>query len=167
MSAYPLTDTTSGRSLFHVLAAGTLICYAGTDIPPGYLLCDGRSVNSDDYPELFDAIGYTFGGSGSSFSVPNLENRFIRGTSSNRALGNPEEDRVKNHGHELEGNTKFVTDNFSYLGINGTAETSGDLLNDPDVGPINIDTTSSQTGFADESRPKNVSLRVLIKHKNY
>jgi microcystin-dependent protein len=39
--------------------------------PRGWLRCDGASYNTVDYPELFAVLGYTFGGSGASFNVPN------------------------------------------------------------------------------------------------
>ena len=39
--------------------------------PRGWLRCDGASYNTVDYPELFEVLGYTFGGSGASFNVPN------------------------------------------------------------------------------------------------
>ena len=36
-------------------------------IPKGYLLCDGRSLNRNQYPKLFKGIRYTHGGSGDTF----------------------------------------------------------------------------------------------------
>lgn len=47
----------------------------------GWLLCDGTLYNSKDYPELFVAIGTANGGDASgNFNVPDLRDRFIRGT---------------------------------------------------------------------------------------
>jgi microcystin-dependent protein len=37
----------------------------------GWLLCDGRTVNVADFRFLFDAIGYSFGGSNDTFLLPN------------------------------------------------------------------------------------------------
>jgi len=37
----------------------------------GWLVCDGRSFPTSQFPFLFDVIGYSFGGSGSNFSLPN------------------------------------------------------------------------------------------------
>jgi microcystin-dependent protein len=39
--------------------------------PRGWLRCDGASYSTVDYPELFQVLAYTFGGSGASFNVPN------------------------------------------------------------------------------------------------
>jgi microcystin-dependent protein len=55
--------------------AGIINQYAGSVAPSGYLLCTGQSLLASEYPALFQAIGYTYGGSGSSFNIPNLQNR--------------------------------------------------------------------------------------------
>lgn len=50
--------------------------------PAGYLICDGRAVERNAYPELFDAIGATYGeGDGSTtFNLPDLIGRFAEGS---------------------------------------------------------------------------------------
>ena len=55
--------------------AGIISQFAGSTAPDGYLLCHGQSLSTTAYSDLFAAIGYTYGGSGSSFAVPNLQNR--------------------------------------------------------------------------------------------
>jgi microcystin-dependent protein len=55
--------------------AGVISQYAGSSAPAGYLLCQGQSVSTTTFADLFSAIGYTYGGSGSSFIIPNLQNR--------------------------------------------------------------------------------------------
>ena len=47
--------------------AGTVQHFANTTAPRGYLACNGQTVTTTTYPELFTAIGYTYGGSGSVF----------------------------------------------------------------------------------------------------
>lgn len=62
---------------------GTVISFAGNgDIPVGFLLCNGASVSKNTYPSLFKAIGYTYGGSGDWFNLPNLTDKFIEGGNS-------------------------------------------------------------------------------------
>jgi microcystin-dependent protein len=39
---------------------------------PGWLLCDGRVLQVDLYPILFAAVSYRWGGSGATFSLPDL-----------------------------------------------------------------------------------------------
>ena len=58
-----------------VVPAGVISQYAGSTAPSGYLLCTGQSLLTAEYPALFQAIGYQYGGSGASFNVPNLQNR--------------------------------------------------------------------------------------------
>jgi microcystin-dependent protein len=38
----------------------------------GWLRCDGRSLSKTEYGILFNVIGYTFGGSGDNFNLPNV-----------------------------------------------------------------------------------------------
>ena len=65
---------------------GTIISWAGknTDKLTGtpYLLCDGRSLNKNSYPDLFTVIGYRYGGSGDNFNLPDFRNRYIFGNTS-------------------------------------------------------------------------------------
>jgi microcystin-dependent protein len=71
--------------------AGIVHQYAGFSAPYGYLLCDGSFYRTDEYPELFDAIGFTYGESGSGvnlmFAVPNLATRVPVGVGTGYALG--------------------------------------------------------------------------------
>ena len=59
--------------------AGSVIQYAGETAPSGYLLCNGLSFQTSAYPSLFSAIGYTYGGSGTIFQVPDLRSRVAVG----------------------------------------------------------------------------------------
>lgn len=58
---------------------GTIIDYAGTSAPTGWLLCFGQSVAVATYQALFNAIGYTYGGSGANFTIPDLRGRVLAG----------------------------------------------------------------------------------------
>jgi microcystin-dependent protein len=65
-------------------AVGVIKQFAGNgDIPSGYLLCDGSAVSRTMFPDLFSAIGTTYGaGDGSTtFNVPdyNTAQRFAQG----------------------------------------------------------------------------------------
>ncbi len=55
---------------------GTILPYGGNSLPSGFLWCNGNSYPTSAYPALFNAIQYNYGGSGSTFSVPNLNGRF-------------------------------------------------------------------------------------------
>jgi microcystin-dependent protein len=58
---------------------GMISIHAGSSAPTGWLLCDGTSHGSATYPSLFGVVGYTFGGSGASFNVPNLKGKVVVG----------------------------------------------------------------------------------------
>ena len=60
--------------------AGVIQMWPTNTPPTGYLLCNGASVSTSTYATLFGVIGYTFGGSGGSFLLPNYTNRFPYGT---------------------------------------------------------------------------------------
>jgi microcystin-dependent protein len=69
-------------------AIGTVKAWAGTAIPTNWMLADGRSLSklAGAYPELFNAIGYTYGGSGNNFNLPNLTAKFIYGVADARPV---------------------------------------------------------------------------------
>ena len=63
---------------------GSIMAYAGSVAPGGWLLCDGSEVKTSDYPELFSILGYTYGDSTTliglgTFKLPDLRGRFPLG----------------------------------------------------------------------------------------
>lgn len=61
------------------LPAGVVWPFAGTSAPAGFLMCYGQTVGTASYPNLFAAIGYSFGGSGANFALPDLRGRTVAG----------------------------------------------------------------------------------------
>jgi microcystin-dependent protein len=63
------------------LAVGTVVPYAGSSVPTGWLLCDGTAVSRSTYSTLFSVLGTTYGaGNGTTtFNVPDLRQRFPLG----------------------------------------------------------------------------------------
>lgn len=57
------------------LPAGIIMDYAGSSVPTGWLECDGTGKSTTTYAALFAAIGYTWGGSGATFNVPDFRGR--------------------------------------------------------------------------------------------
>jgi len=53
----------------------------------GWLICDGRSLLKNNYPNLFSIIAYSFGGSGDSFNLPNTSGRVIASVNNTHTLG--------------------------------------------------------------------------------
>lgn len=60
---------------------GTIIWYAGTSAPEGYLICNGANVSRTTYADLFNVIGvkYGAGNSTTTFTLPNLISKFAEG----------------------------------------------------------------------------------------
>lgn len=58
---------------------GSLMPYAGTTPPDGWLICDGSEISRTTYARLFSVIGTTYGaGDGnSSFNIPNFPTQKI------------------------------------------------------------------------------------------
>lgn len=75
-------DGTGGTTLGNPI--GTIIDFAGTTPPGGYLICDGSEYSSNEYPELAQVLGTTWGvASVSTFAVPNLMGRGTVGSGQN------------------------------------------------------------------------------------
>lgn len=73
---------------------GTIMLWPNVEAPNGWLNCDGRELDIDEYRELFDVIGVTYGnGNGlSTFNIPDYRGRIGLGYGlgvglTNRVLG--------------------------------------------------------------------------------
>lgn len=62
--------------------AGSMMAWASASNPPiGWFLCRGQSLSRTQYPELFAAIGTQYGGSGTTFNLPDMRARVPYGYS--------------------------------------------------------------------------------------
>jgi microcystin-dependent protein len=75
-----LTSTGSAATWSAGVPTGAIQMWSTGTAPTGYLLCNGSSVSTTTYATLFSVVGYTFGGSGGSFLLPNYTNRMPYGT---------------------------------------------------------------------------------------
>jgi len=66
--------------------SGAVFCLAVATVPADYLECNGASVSRTTYAALFAVIGTTYGGSGSSFNLPDLRGEFVRGYDHGRGV---------------------------------------------------------------------------------
>lgn len=92
---------------------GSILDYAGSSAPSGWLLCYGQTVSRTTYSALFTAIGTAFGvGDGAStFGLPDLRGRVIAGKDN---MGGTSADRLTAQTGGLDGDV---------LGAAGGAET--------------------------------------------
>ena len=69
-----------------IIPPGTINAFGGTNVPGGWLLCDGRAISSAQYPKLYAAISTNWGfgiqGSSTNFNLPDLRGQFLRGADS-------------------------------------------------------------------------------------
>lgn len=117
---------------FNVLPPGIVIPFGGTNVPPGWLLCDGSAVSRSIYGTLFSAIGSTWGnGDGSTtFHLPDLRGRFIRGVD---GAANRDPDKTSrtaaNPGGNTGNNAGSVQDNAHGHNHTSATSTTSDIPN--------------------------------------
>jgi len=72
----------------NVLPIGALVGYGGSDIPPGFLRCEGQAVSRTTYARLFAVFGTQYGaGDGSTtFNLPNTKKRQLTGVDSGQPV---------------------------------------------------------------------------------
>lgn len=97
----------------NMFPVGSVIDYAGSSAPSGWLLCYGQNVSRTTYAALFAAISVTYGvGDGSStFTLPDARGRVVAGKDN---MGGSSADRLTNQTNGIDGDT---------LGAVGGAET--------------------------------------------
>lgn len=171
---------------------GTMMMFCGpaSNVPAGWLVCDGGQYTQTQHPELFMAIGTAWGGSGGSFNVPDMRGRFPRGTDDGQgrdpdaavrvasnaggntgdAVGSLQDDRFQGHYHRV--------DFFDTFGTTGVRPITGPIDREP--GPnasVNAPPTPSLAGATDivddqaygsvrvssETRPQNVNVIYIVK----
>jgi hypothetical protein len=109
-----------------LIPVGTILPFAGTTIPDGYLLCDGSEKRRDNFPDLFGIIGFTYGDQSfllgnETFRLPDLRGKFPIGRSS---MDNG--DQVPSTTGNIDSNTQAMTGTTqsvaSTLGNSGGAQ---------------------------------------------
>lgn len=69
---------------YESMPLGSIVPYAGTTPPEGFLICDGAEIDRETYKELFKIIGTTYGSGDNSttFNVPNIKGKTVVGLDS-------------------------------------------------------------------------------------
>lgn len=77
---------------------GTIIWYIGSDVPEGYLLCNGAEISRTDYARLFAVLGVKCGaGDGTNtFNLPDFDGRVPQATSDPSKVGQKLESQLPN-----------------------------------------------------------------------
>lgn len=140
-------------------------------------VCDGSKLLREEYPELFNTLGYLYGGEHEKFCLPNLQGMFIRGVdptqgspaNENRqsiysgdsyiGVGSVQPYAMRVHQHNYTKQTQSSPGNkgTAYAQSSSSTNTSGPI----DKGMAIPSENQSET----ELRPVNVYLYFLIKCK--
>jgi len=159
---------------------GTVLMYACEGTPPGWLDCDGTLFSNGeetDMIDLFNIIGYTYGGDGeSSFRVPDLNGRFPMGSDSTLADNDSEWDYSrKQGGNDLIKPTQFVhkhTANANNTGniLNGLSQSENALAgnggwrwNPDNTATSNVSEVEYNSNTTSNYYPSFTKLRFIIK----
>jgi microcystin-dependent protein len=165
---------------------GTVISFAGSTAPEGWMLCDGAAISRTDYAGLFAAIGTLWGvGDGlNTFNLPDLEGRFLRGADNGAAVdpdagtrvplgsgvangvGSLQDDAIRN----ITGNFNESPTTATYFNSAGAFTISNGVTSiQPGTsgrtwasGRVNFSAANSVTTAAD-NRPANCSINYIIK----
>ncbi|MCL2484458.1 MAG: phage tail protein [Endomicrobia bacterium] len=161
---------------------GTVIAFAGptANAPKGYLLCNGVSVSKNDYPDLFEAIGTTYGGDGIPyFNLPNFQGVFLRGRGSQTVSHGTYGNITHSAGNlgQVQGDAiRNISGQFKYERGELAMNLTGPFYSSPDSGTqygaasggqitpnINFD-SSRVVPVANENRPVNYAVNYYIKY---
>lgn len=87
-----------------LMPIGSIVAYAGSSAPTGWVLCDGAALSRTTYATLFAAVSTNFGtGDGSTtFNVPDLRGRVLVGKDD---MGGVAANRVTTGNEGLDGGT--------------------------------------------------------------
>ena len=118
LSSNPPSYTTDLGNFFQLqMPIGSILMYAGGNLPANYLWCDGTSYTTATYGSLYDVIGTTYG-SGSStdtFNVPNFSKFMPIGASdtTNRTISYPDLITAVNADVTSGGNSVITTNQLA------------------------------------------------------
>lgn len=140
-------------------------------LPAGFMVADGRSLNKNEYPDLFQIIKYTYGGSEDTFNLPDFsDGKFARATGGNAdRLGVKQGDATRQikfkfvmQGWNQNMDSRFFSYEGDWAGFDKNSVAMTNLGN-------HTWATFDNAGVvpvANEVRPLNMSVVKLIKVKN-
>ena len=153
---------------------GTIIQSAAINVPDGWMDCDGTSLVTTVYSNLFGAIGYTYGGSSINFNIPDLRGRVGVGAGSAvglsaRALGVAggeeshilSESEMPSHSHSLTRKANPDAGAFDTNSVNQD-ESSAATTDRENLGPFNTNSTGG--GLAHNIMQPFIVIRYFIKY---
>lgn len=169
------------------IPSGIVSPYAGASAPDGWLICDGSNVSRSIYPDLYSAIGTSFGnGDGlTTFTLPDMRGKFARGVdgsagndpdastriaqslggNAGNLVGSIQTDAYGSHTHSDAGHSHQEQVVLSGAGGPGfhVQRTSPNSGSTPAEDFTLTDYANIQASGGSETRPKNLYLNFIIK----
>lgn len=165
---WSVQQSASVASVEGIAPIGSVVAYAGTSVPSGYLACNGAAISRTTYAKLFDVIGTTYGsGDGSTpFNLPNLENNSFMEFSS--SVGTAKSAGLPNITGEAGNPTTEGTSAISSSGaLTATIIASGRAAGSGGSSmKISIDASKSSSIYGNSTtvQPKSLTVRAIIKY---
>lgn len=141
-------------------------------VPADHVHCNGQSLSATTYSELFDVLGYTYGGSGANFNVPDLRGEFLRGWD-NGTGNDPDAASRTDRGDGTTGDNVGTKQDFEVEEhTHGAAyEVHGSVSGTPyymatNKGGANSTDTIIHEYGGSETRPRNVAVMMIMRYKS-
>ena len=160
---------TFNQGLYPDNFVGLIAGFAMTTVPTGWLECNGASLSTSSYSKLFALLGYTWGGSGGNFNIPDLRGEFVRGFDNSRGA-DPGRSFATYQGYAMEGHAHHMQSYAGYHGVGGhNPRNEGYGQSGPFGNSVKSRTLTNQPGYpganwASETRPRNVAVMYCIKY---
>lgn len=130
------------------------------------MICNGRALNRYTYPTLFGRIGYTYGGAGDWFNIPDFRGLAPRGWDEGRGLdpgrglGTYQPDQLGYHEHQLQ----MIYSGGGHLPSWAAGyELKGAEKNDQQVYPLDPTYSKALGVGGNETRMKNLAIPFAIR----
>ena len=157
-----------------LIPVGTIIPFAGSAAPDGWVTCNGQLLNRNTYAKLFSVIGTTYGSTtGDNFRVPDIRDRFLTGAGSSYSIGATggaaqvilSQQQMPSHTHDIGGKAGTALLNGVGMYVSNLASGSGwQALSTTEQGSVSgLVAKPSGGNQAHENRPPYLALPFIIK----
>ena len=171
-----------GESILMPAVVGSIVPYMGTDIPEGYLMCDGSEVSKEAYSELYTVISDRFGiaSDASKFKLPKIDDaRYLQGSNTPGTVVDEELPNITGKIDASSQNVSHQAFGETYLGNtitegafkDGLITGQQEAIQDAELGTMikgfTFDASKSSAVYKDNGHvvPNSVTVRYLICYK--
>ena len=153
--------TTTGEIAARAMPVGSIMAFAASIAPAGWLECNGAAVSRTSFPHLFSKVHTMFGAGDekTTFNIPDLRGEFVRGwdngrgVDTDREFGSAQGEEIGPHDHKLS--------QLQYNNRNGNGGSNQNAEYNANGTTIMTISTDENSGI--ENRPRNIALLFCIK----